>query len=101
MVTRSLTAITLGLLVATAPAMGADRQEARTAVREVCKPVPQGGCMMVRVEAGQMMADHGADAGEAYDFDGNAVDRYRNVVAVPATRDKPREVFATPVGVRF
>ena len=101
MFTRSLTAIALGLLVTVTPAIGADRQEARPAVREICKPVPQGGCMMVRVEAGRMMADHGADAGESYDFDGNAVDRYRNVVAVPGGRDKPREVFATTVGVRF
>lgn len=100
MFTRSLTAIAVGLLLAV-PALGADRHETRPPARETCKPTPQAPCMLIRVQGSEAMADHGADAGDAYDLQGNPVDRYDNVVAVPGGREKPREVFATPVGVRF
>lgn len=101
MSTRSLTAITLGLLLAATPTLGADRPEPRQPAREACSPSQQPGCLMIRVQASEAIADHGADAGDAYDLQGNPVDRHNNVVAVPGNREKPREVFATPVGVRF
>ncbi|TAJ28824.1 MAG: hypothetical protein EPO67_15815 [Reyranella sp.] len=96
-----MTAIGVGLLLAAAPAFGADRHEPRAAARDTCKPAQQASCMVIRVQGSEAMADHGADAGDAYDLQGNPVDRHDNVVAAPGGRDKPREVFATPVGVRF
>ena len=100
MFTRSIIAITLGLLVAT-PALAADQQEQPVPVRAACSGTQQAGCMIVMVPGGSIMTDHGSDAGEAYDADGNPVDRLHNVVAVPDRRSEPREVFTTPVGVRF
>lgn len=101
MFTRSLTAITLALLVAATPTLAADRQDSRPAGRDTCVRNPQGACLLIRVQGGAAISDHGADAGDAYDLHGNPVDRFDNVVASPGGRDKPREVFATPVGVRF
>lgn len=40
------------------------------------------------------LSDHGAAAGERYDWQGNPIDRQGNIVAVPAERSgSTREVF--------
>ena len=100
MFTRSLTAITLLLLTGTT-VQAADRQERPQSVRAVCVGAQQTGCMNVGLARGSVMADHGSDANEAYDREGNPVDRLHNIVAVPGSRGAPREVFATPTDIRF
>lgn len=53
-------------------------------------------CILVTAPAirGQVQSDHGASVGEAYDAQGNPVDRHGNIVAVPENRSGLREVFA-------
>lgn len=100
MFTRSLTAIPLLLLTA-APVTAADRQERPLPVRAMCGGAQQTGCMNVGVPGNPVLSDHGSDANEAYDREGNPVDRFHNIVAVPGRRGAPREVFATPADIRF
>jgi hypothetical protein len=54
--------------------------------------------MVVRCALGdpRILSDHGMTAGEAYDVQGNPVDRHGNIVAVPESgRTQHREVFAS------
>lgn len=97
---RSPLAIALALSFLATPGFAFDTQSSRTAKSEACK-AKASTCLVITVPGNRILSDHGADAGESYDMQGNLVDRHENVVASPATRDKPREVFATPVGVRF
>lgn len=88
-----LISMAVGLL-AGSPALGGDPNarcatpDKREAAADRCIAVL---APPVRVEA---LSDHGAGAGEAYDAQGNPLDRHGNIVAAPETRSRAREVFA-------
>jgi hypothetical protein len=68
-------------------------------VRPVAWQPGGGRCALVEPAAGQVLSDHGMMAGEAYDAQGNPVDRHGDVIAVPAGRaSQAREVFARDQG---
>lgn len=90
----ALISTAIGLLAATsalagdpnAPCAKPEKQHQAMADRCIAVFAPP-----VRVEA---LSDHGAGAGEAYDRQGNPLDRHGNIIAVPESRSGPREVFA-------
>lgn len=85
-----------GLLLVTASSFAADAPRSAR-----CEQLRQAsaGCLPVPVPAPiakHVMADHGAQAGDAFDLDGNPIDRHDNIVAVPEQRPREREVFTSP-----
>jgi hypothetical protein len=88
--------VILGLLSATGAAHGWDRSPAGAGKASSCVQAPRAAVDRCVATAPQTvvygtLADHGPD----YDARGNPLDRYGNVVAVPAGRSgAAREVFA-------
>jgi hypothetical protein len=88
--------VILGLLSATGAAHGWDRSRASAGNASSCAQVPKAAVDRCVATAPQTvvygtLADHGSD----FDAQGNPLDRYGNVVAVPAGRSGTgREVFA-------
>ena len=96
---RSMPATVLALsflalpVVAGLPAWGLDRDIGKAPKTDACGRAAPATCLVVP-PIGRLMSDHGADVGETFDLQGNAVDRLHNIVAVPGSRDRAREVFA-------
>jgi hypothetical protein len=92
------------LLSAAASANGQDPQDHPSIARATAVAVEVDSCVRYVAQQAmvvscalepQVLSDHGMTAGEAYDAQGNPIDRLGNVVAVPEARGQSaREVFA-------
>lgn len=107
LLTTLATGLAFGLLAAPGPALSLDEatavpgkkisgqsvyghMKATTGRPDACAAVTASGHCLAVPPPDRLMADHGG----GYDVQGNAVDRYGNVIAVPESRGI-REVFAT------
>ena len=82
------TALSLDEAIAVPAKKASGHAKATPAKPEACVPAP-GRCLAVP-PPDRLMADHGG----GYDVQGNPVDRYGNVIAVPESRGY-REVFVS------
>lgn len=103
MLRASLGTCLIAALLAVTPASAGDRSITAREIDGCVQPVAwQPGaeaCALVEPEASQVLSDHGMTAGEAYDAQGNPVDRHGDVIAVPSDRaSQAREVFARERG---
>jgi hypothetical protein len=97
---RAIFGTCLALALSAGPAISQDRgvdrpvTRANSAINGCVHYMAQQAVVVRCAVEPQVASDHGMTAGEPYDMHGNPIDRYGNVIAVPAPgRAEAREVF--------
>ena len=95
--TVSLPAALLAALVLAGGAQAFDRSEASSAGSQSCASADR--CIVAQLPSrtmdGTVVYGMLSDNGDAYDHQGNPIDRHGNIIAVPENRGGAREVFVS------